>query len=395
MSRRILFYRYASICEPDIIAVFKMLGHTVDEETTEIYKKDFPPAECVQLMGKRLMDTAYDCVFSINFFPTLAEVCNIFKIPYVCWIVDSPVLELYSHAISKPYNRIFFFDRILYNEFYPKNPDGIFYMPLATNMEHNDEMIGGITEADRKNFTHDISFVGSLYKEKSSYNKIEEKLDDYLKGYFEGLIESQYLIYGYNFMEDILEDDIVKRFTDEVGEYPFPELSDDNQKAVLAQLVLNTRVAELERYRLLGKISEYFDVNVYTGSDTSSIPKVKNRGLAKSFDEMPKIFHLSKINLNITAKPIRSGLSLRIWDVLGCGGFLISNYQEELPEYFEIGKEIETYSSEQELLGKIQYYLENDKEREAIAEKGYKKVKAMHSYVHRIRDIMNIVFGDE
>ena len=44
-----------------------------------------------------------------------------------------------------------------------------------------------------------------------------------------------------------------------------------------------------------------------------------------------------KIYLNMTIKPIQTGLPLRIFDIMGCGGFLMTNYQAELPEYFEIG----------------------------------------------------------
>ena len=41
----ILFYRYGSICEPDIIDAFKQLGNTVDEITIEIYNKNFTPSD--------------------------------------------------------------------------------------------------------------------------------------------------------------------------------------------------------------------------------------------------------------------------------------------------------------------------------------------------------------
>ena len=45
----ILFYRYGSICEPDIIQSLKELGNNVDEITVEIYNKDFTPSEGVRL----------------------------------------------------------------------------------------------------------------------------------------------------------------------------------------------------------------------------------------------------------------------------------------------------------------------------------------------------------
>lgn len=92
----ILFYRYGSICEPDIIQSLKGLGNNVDEITVEIYNKDFTPSEGVRLLTDTLFAHSYDFIFSINFYPFISEVCNIFHLRYICWTVDSPIAELYS-----------------------------------------------------------------------------------------------------------------------------------------------------------------------------------------------------------------------------------------------------------------------------------------------------------
>lgn len=36
-----------------------------------------------------------------NFFPHVSDVCEKFKIPYVCWSVDRPVLELFRFPSTK------------------------------------------------------------------------------------------------------------------------------------------------------------------------------------------------------------------------------------------------------------------------------------------------------
>jgi spore maturation protein CgeB len=107
---------------------------------------------------------------------------------------------------------------------------------------------------------------------------------------------------------------------------------------------------------------------------------------------MPIIFNQSKINLNLTAKSIRSGLSLRVFDVLGCEGFLITNYQEELPEHFNIGEDIEAYDSLDDLIGKCEYYLGHEKERREIAHNGFEKVKKYHTYDIRLTQMLEIAF---
>ena len=95
---KILFYRYGSICEPDIIDGFCELGNEVVTITEEIYNKKLLPSEGVALLNEALQKASYDFVFSINFYPFISEVCNIFQIRYLCWTVDSPVMELYSDS---------------------------------------------------------------------------------------------------------------------------------------------------------------------------------------------------------------------------------------------------------------------------------------------------------
>jgi spore maturation protein CgeB len=139
-------------------------------------------------------------------------------------------------------------------------------------------------------------------------------------------------------------------------------------------------------------LSDNFNVDIYTGSDTSSMPNIHNKGFADSLQQMPIIFNQSKINLNITSKSIRSGLPLRIFDVLGCQGFLITNYQAEIPEIFEIGKDLVTYDSMQDLKDKCHYYLTHNQERIEIAQNGYEKVKKLHTYDVRLTEILKLSF---
>lgn len=388
----ILFYRYGSICEPDIIASFKHLGFRITEDTREVYNKQLLPSDCIKGLNELLKQDTYSFIFSINFFPSVSDVCNIWGIPYLCLIVDSPVLELFSTSLANPCNKVFLFDRQLYNDFHHINPDGIFHIPLATNVRDNYATATMASAADRARFSSDISFIGSLYSEKCLYNKIT--LPEEMRGYVDGLIEAQLLVYGYNFIEECVTPELIEAFCKVRPELiNFPDSMKVDTKAVIAQHIISVKVAEQERLRYLKALSEHFNVDLYTGSDTYSMPLIHNRGFAKTNTEMPIIFHQSKINLNLTAKSIRSGLSLRIFDVLGCEGFLITNYQTELPEHFNIGEDLEAYTSLDDLMGKCEYYLLHDKERQEIAHNGFEKVKKYHTYDIRLTQMLEIAFG--
>lgn len=356
------------------------------EETTEMQNKGISSEQMIANVSKLLDSNRLLFVISINYYPILSELCNIYHIPYVSIVVDSPLLELYSDTIKNEYNRVFIFDRALYNRHVNDNPDCIFHMPLVADLPHINRVLNANTDDSYKS---DVAFIGSLYSEKCPYNDI--KIPDMLKGYMDGLIESQLKIYGYNFIYDLLDENRVNEFMEHVPIYKFPEKSRHDYKAVIAYNYLAVKVSELERRRYLKEISEKYSLDIYTGSDTSEMPLAHNRGFAKSLTQMPLIFNQSKINLQITARTIETGLSQRVWDVLSSRGFLIMNYQEEIFDYFEVGKDIEVYTSKEELLDKIGFYLENDDVRVKIAQSGYEKVHQYHTPEIRLGEMMKRV----
>ena len=206
-------------------------------------------------------------------------------------------------------------------------------------------------------------------------------------------MEAQLAVYGYYFVDEVLTPDVVADFKAHLPGYytplDAPYLSDE---VITSQLYIGNKISALERVRIMTRLSEQFPVDIYTMSDTSGIPALRNRGAAKTLTEMPLIFHNSTINLNITSKPIRSGVPLRIWDILGCGGFVITNYQSEIPEYFSPGTELEVYESQEDLLEKCHFYLDRPALTREIAQNGYELVKAHHTYLHRIETMLQTVF---
>lgn len=390
---KILFYRYGSICEPDIIEGFEELGHTVSQITEEITNKNLVFGDSAKIVSSYLMDHPQDSVFTVNFFPIISDVCNIFKIPYICWTVDSPVMELFAKPIQNPCNRIFLFDRAQYNEIAPLNPGHVFHFPLAVNVKAKQQVINNASAVEKEHFSSDISFVGSLYTEKCPYDKLTNP-PEYLLGYLNGLIESQLKVYGYFFVEELLTDEIVQSFKECLpGFYTYPMETFLTDKITTAQLYIGNKITAVERLRTMELLSKYFHIDLYTGSNTSTLPRVNNRGFAKSLTEMPIIFHESKINLNPTSKAIRSGLPQRIFDIMGCGGFVLTNYQPELPEIFELGSEVVSYGSLEELKDLTAYYLEHESERLEIAHNGYEKVARDYNYTVRLEQLLQLAFS--
>lgn len=387
----IIFHRYGSICEPDIIEAFQSLGLNVIEEDTEIYQKSIEPSERIRLLSEQILTHQTAFVFSINYFPYISQICEKLHILYVCLSVDCPVLELFSSTIHNQCNRIFLFDYNQYLQFKDENPECIFYLPLGTNVERWDQTL---SEGSKSESSYDVSFVGSLYTEKCPYSSLQ--LSDFDRGFGDGLIEAQLRLSGLGLIEEALTPELTAAIKNAAPRFhTLPDSFTDTDAYVAANYYLGMQASSLERIRTLNALAGDFQVDLFTRSDTSPLKGVRCHDGVSTHTQMPHIFRSSKINLNITIRSIQTGLSQRIWDIMGCQGFLLSNYQMEYPEYFEIGKDLDCYENMKELKEKVRFYLSHDDIRREIALHGYQTVKQKHSCRHRVAEMLRCICSPE
>ena len=378
---KILICRFKGLGEKGIINSLKRLGFSVFEydRKCDNYDTDIKYLEGLAAAIDRYKP---DKVFSINYFPIVSKVCRIYGLLYYSWVYDCPELHLYSKSITNKINRIFVFDKVMYERLRKKSPYNIFYLPLAT--EPVEDFASWISDDDKKKYSHDVTFIGSLYNEKKRQYHQLESLPDYERGYIEGLVQAQVNVLGYNFVADSLSDSIVKNLREQLGYKPIDDYEIEDRE-IIADHYIGMYASSIERIKTLQKVADVHILSIYTDSDISMLKNVENCGIADSVTMTPKIYHLSKINLNVTMKPIQSGVPLRVFDVLGVGGFLITNYQPEIMEYFEDGKDLVVYNSINDLQEKIIYYLDHEEERKIIAQNGYEKVRSNFAYDNLLR----------
>lgn len=397
----ILMYRWKAYNYRDIEQTFLLLGHTVDNIEQELGSYDVSP-EFERVIEEKIRGTHYDMVFTVNYFPLISNVCERTGVKYVSWTCDNPLISMYHESVFHACNYIFTFDKTNYLEFRGMGVKHIWYLPLAVDTERMDALLGAPEKPERRNATQDsemrkyrgdVAFVGSLY-ERNSYDKIKNRLPEYLRGYFDAVMEAQLNISGANIVEPMLTTNILEQLQEyfqlEKSEGSFSDLG-----LIFQTTVLGFKIAEIERRRALIELSKHYRVNVYSNSDVSDLLRIQYCGSVDYWSEMPKVFRMSKINLNFTIPNIKSGIPLRIWDVLGCGGFLLTNYQAEIPYYFKEGEDLVCFDGLEDLCEKVGYYLEHEEERKRIAWNGYRKVREKHSYIERIRTILDTVAGED
>lgn len=370
----------------DIIECYNKLGYNVvSVDTNKIMDRTNPEFDT---LFDSYMKEKYDYVFSINYFPIVSNNCKKHNIKYISVVYDSPLVSLYSYSILNDCNYIFIFDSSLYNEFKNGGINTVYYMPLAVNIDRLDNMTCSEDAAEK--LKCDVSFLGSMYDEKYNFFDRLNNLSEYTKGYLDGIMQAQLKVYGYYFIDELLTGDILKELEEKM---PYTHNKDgiETPNYIYSNYFIARKLAELERKNILSCVSENFKTNLYTHNATQYLPKINNMGSVDYYNVMPFVFRYSKINLNITLRSIKSGMPLRAIDIMGAGGFLLTNYQEDFLIDFIPGEDFVFYESEEDCINKCRYYLEHDDERRTIAQNGYRKVKEKYNYILRLKQIMDIV----
>lgn len=110
-----------------------------------------------------------------------------------------------------------------------------------------------------------------------------------------------------------------------------------------------------------------------------------------SHEQMIEVFSSSRINLNMSASSTGASPQIkgRVFEVPGCGGFLMTDPAARLGEFLVDGQECVIYDDVDDLIDKIRYYLAHEEERLAIELAGERRVLAEHTYDHRFDDLFS------
>ncbi len=388
---KITLIQWNSYCHQDMLTALKRQGHSVTNlpfpEGIRTSKE-----QAQRLLGKALREQSPDLVFSFNYFPVISEICQEAGVRYLSWVYDSPYIHVYSYTILNPCNLVFLFDYAVYEELRSAGISTVYYLPLAADAKRLSG-VGGKDGAAQKSM--DISFVGSLYTEQKHriYARFENT-PPYVKGYLEAIVQAQKKVYGYNFLRELLTPDILEALQ-KVWPTDPDALTVMSPQAIYADYVFSRQVTALERQEILTMLGERHRVSLFTHDGSWQAPGVYNRGNVDYYTEMPAVFRSSKINLNITLRSIKTGIPLRALDIMGSGGFLLTNFQPELVNFFEPDVDFVFYNDYQDLLEKADYYLSHEKEREEIAANGFERVCREHTYEKRIKEMLDTAFGAE
>ena len=386
---KILFIQWANFGKEDITEAFTNMGH----EVIPFEFKNFMSSQITPTLLElnKILDTQKpDLVFSSNFSPNVSAVCYAHSIPYAAWVYDSPQIHTFSATLANPTNYVFMFDSEDYATFVNGGINTVYYLPLAANTTRMDKMIP--TSKIHKRLDSDVSFVGKMYDEEENQFSGIQNANDYTKGYIDALKDAQQMVSGVSFIEPLIKGDILKELQRTLS---YNSLSNNSvtPSYICSRYFIEKENTQAERKNLLNKISKMIQTRLYTPNPTPDLPNIINMGYVNPYNELPYVFKCSKINLNISLRSIHAGIPLRAIEIMGAGGFLLSNFQKDYLMFFEPDKDFVYYEDEYDLIDKSSYYLNHENERLEISQNGYKKVKEFFSYETMLQNILDTIFS--
>ena len=143
------------------------------------------------------------------------------------------------------------------------------------------------------------------------------------------------------------------------------------------------------------------DIDVYgygvENTDEQSPIRSHHRGPVWGLN-MHEVLHRSHITLNrhacidVRGQVVKNlANNMRLYEATGVGTCLITEQGDNLKEMFTANQEIVTYTSDEDCLEKIQFYLSHEKKRSAIALAGKQRTLREHTYLHRMTELLEII----
>lgn len=134
----------------------------------------------------------------------------------------------------------------------------------------------------------------------------------------------------------------------------------------------------------------FIDASPSSGNESQWISRYATEPLwGKSLYAATRQAKLALTNLSSFGSSSTSELTW--FEATGCGAMLLTEESARIGAYFDVGSEVETYGSFEELTEKVRYYLEHDTAREAIASRARARCLREYSLARRTEELLDIL----
>jgi spore maturation protein CgeB len=132
-------------------------------------------------------------------------------------------------------------------------------------------------------------------------------------------------------------------------------------------------------------------------------PLWMNTGIVNNMHQRSQVYNYDKVRAFRGAKIVVNnlhysetwGVNVRTFEAAGAGAFQMVDWRPGLNQLFEDGKQLISFKSISDLLGKIEYWLPRESERRAIGKEAMRRAHKEHTYELRLKLLLNTLEGKE
>lgn len=332
-----------------------------------------------------------ELVSGINYVRGTEGLADRHKLPVLCWEIDPTTDRILPPEAETEHFRLFTYRDAAVEGFQGAGFQHVQYHPLAANPERRRPL--ELTEEDRQRFGAKVAYVGS-----SMSSQARVFLENYLKAYAAWRGGPQYVTEGKELAQRVLTAQRADLTT-----YRVPELMGEHLGDFVAALTArNPRVdvtmwlgeiAAMEKRLALVSSLAPFGAVAYGDPGWQAVVSrgVEHRGRVAHGTDLTKAYCAAEINVDIGRIYQSDIVTMRVFDVLSCGAFLLAEHNEAIAELLEVGVEVETWRTPQELKEKVAWYLTHPEERLAMAQRGMEAVRERHTIQLRVDEMLSAV----
>lgn len=316
-----------------------------------------------------------DFVFTINHFGfdkegRLASIFSEYQIILVSWFLDNP-FYIMEDVNNQAFETLFIcsWDSFYVSKLEEKGFKNVFFMPHGYNPKIFYPSLNSNTD-------YQVSFVGNsmAFAEKKLLKKLSKsKVPDYIcqKAYeFATKRQRGHLL--------------------EMKDYEGFLIPTNNKKADQNDNLVHTSsltIWEATKYYRIFMLSEINNGKLTIFGDKGWKGLLNGKATLKPpvsyYKNLRNIYQASAINLNLTSFQMPKGVNQRVFDVPGSGGFLLTDYQEDLEILFDTKKEVAFFKSKEEMISQIDFYLRNESLRNRTISNCLERIRKEHTLQHR------------
>jgi spore maturation protein CgeB len=304
----------------------------------------------------------------------VSEFCRQRELPLLSWFVDRPDLFLPQYSnLDNPYLAYAVWDADAIQPLADAGHGAAFHLPLAADLSR----IHFIPDAL---ILRDVAFVGNSMQAAQEKCWMLSAQPDRLRWLWEDVAGE----FAASEIRDLSE--FVGRENSEVGR--LREVCEQPSRAALDSFVY-WRATQLHRLRCVQALLPFEPVVAGDEHWRSLLGDASwtYAGPLHYYSDLPDFYRSTRINFNTTSMQMKGALNQRVFDVPASGGFLLTDYREQLGAAFDLGREAVCYRDVEEVGELVRHYLANSAGRLEIVRRARARIEKEHTYAHRVGTI--------